>query len=184
MFDTLIRSVENMFVQFSIPRVLYVLFLITVAVVSLYIFDNKTGYTRYARIEREVSTIERLQALKEKNIDSTAELSDLYHSVVEELKEGSPGIFKFTWSEPTVKFLAATLFPLIIAIVGLVKALNREAKAGSIFGGALIITLALGIPAVLVPTLENVWVNVAIYIAIQAGILFVIYKQGSKSQSR
>jgi hypothetical protein len=143
-----------------------------------------TGYTLYSRINNKINALERLQALEEKNIEQSAELSPIYQSIVEELnqKPWQPFSLHITF-DPAIKFLAATLIPFIFVFVGLFKILRGDKDGSRTLGGALLVTLVLGPPAVLIPTWRTAWYNAGIYFAIQIVLIVFTLKYSDSSKS-
>src|SRR5258706_15722106 len=149
MLDKTVNTLENVFSQLSFGRFLFLLLLV---VLCLYFYDLSTGYLFYTRIDKRISALERLQTLNQTQIDSSVELSRYYHSIITELNH-EPSGSEIKWAaEPLIKFLAATYFPIIFAIVGLVKLFSHQPDGASIFIGAVVMTILLGIPAILIPT--------------------------------
>jgi hypothetical protein len=177
MLDRTFQLLEHTFAQLSFGRLV---FLVSVLLLFLYVYDNSTGYGFYSRIEKRISALERLYALKQSHVDSTEGLSRVYASIVNELNE-RPSVSPINWSyEPIFKFLAAAFLPIIFVIIGLVKLLIRQEDGPSIFGGAVIITALLGIPAVLIPTWSSLWLNIIVYSTVQIILMVVLSKYGNK----
>jgi hypothetical protein len=184
MLDSLVSSIENAFIQFSFRRLLYILFLFVVILSAVFAFNEMTGYTLYSRINNKINALERLQALEEKNIGQSAELGPIYQSIVEELnqKPWQPLSLHITF-DPAIKFLAATLIPFIFVFVGLFKILRGDKDGSRTLGGALLVTLMLGLPAVLIPTWRTAWYNAGIYFVIQIVLIVFTLKYSGSSKS-
>ena len=127
MFDTLIKSIEEVFVQFSFRRLLYILFLIFIVVSSLHVFDQLTGYTRFLRIDKRLTILERLHTLEEKGIQKSEQLKNVYDEIIAELHQQpfSPFDFQLNY-EPIIKFLSSTWIILLIVIYGAIRMIRKS----------------------------------------------------------
>jgi hypothetical protein len=177
MFDTLIASIESTFVQFSLRRLLYIIFLFAVVLLALYIYDSSTEYSFYTRIDKRISALERLSELEHKGISSSSTLDSLYRGVVNELYRGrsSGSMFHLDWA-PLMTFLSATFVGLILAIMGLVQIINRDPNGKNVFGGSLVFVTVLGIPAIVVPHWAPLWAMAGTYALVQFVALKILTK--------
>lgn len=73
MLDTLVQSIENTFVQFSLRRLLYIAFLLVVALGGLFIFDRVTGYSSHKKLEMRLLALERLSVLEAKGVPDVSD---------------------------------------------------------------------------------------------------------------
>ena len=167
MLDSLIQSVENAFVQFSFRRLLYVVFILAIVPGGLYVLNEMTGYTVYRRVDSQIDALQRLHALEKGGIRQSPALAPIFQMVVREL--GSQPVHPFNYEfrpDPLLKFLGASLVPLIFVPVGLLQLLRREPEGSSMLTGAVAATFIFGVPALFVPTWRSPWAT--------AGALFVL----------
>jgi len=82
MLDTLVSSVENTFVQFSIRRLMYITFLLVVVLGGAYVFDRETGYSSQRRLDARLSALERLNTLESRGIRNSPTLAPLYAATI------------------------------------------------------------------------------------------------------
>jgi len=144
-------------------------FVFAIIFFGLYVFDESTGYTYYTRLERKLAVLERLHALEDKGIKNSPDLLTLHRSLVQELHGYHPTHFEVRdIGEGAIKFFSGSIVPFILLIWGLVEMLRKRNQASSsLFGGALALTLLLGVPALLIPTWGALWTNVVVYVAFQ-----------------
>lgn len=173
MLDTLVQSIENTFVQFSIRRLLYVAFLLAVTLGGLFTFDRTTGYSAQKKLEMRLSALERLSTLEAKGVQASSTLGPLYAATVAELRNApTPAIVWRFDVEPLVKFIAAALIPLLFVIWGLLSMARGTAGAGSTFGGALVATIVMGVPAVFLPTVGSLKATAFFIFVVQALLMW------------
>jgi hypothetical protein len=176
MFDSLIQSIENTFVQFSFRRLLYVVFLLALVLSALYVFNEVTGYSFYQRLDRRISAMERLRALETGGIEQSKELGPLYRSVTSSLREQPRSrVFGGIDAQPLIKFVAASLIPLIFIFVSLANRARGDPSWSDMFVGAIMFTLLFGLPGLFLPTLRSVWVNAGLYLIAQMVLLWLLH---------
>jgi len=181
MIDTLIKSIEDTFVQFTFRRLLYVLFLLALVCGALYVFDQSTGYTFYSRLDKRIEALEKLQAIESRGFRQSSDLDSIYQSIIVELRDHPPSPLRLhIGTDPFVKFFAAALVPFVFIIVGVFKMVRREPDGSTLFAGALAFTLILGLPAIFIPTMSSIWLNVATYGIVQAVVVIALTRLGRK----
>lgn len=185
MFESLVKSIENTFVEFTPRRFLYVLFLIGLVAGALVVFNELTGYGYNQRIESRISALERLHALERDGIVESEELSPLYESLVRDLKERPFRPFSFGINfELILRILSAAGLPIALTIAGAWQTVRGDPQGDQLFIGALVMTAILVVPAVYLPTFTSIWVNVVSYAAVQVGFLYLLNRVfGEQSKS-
>jgi hypothetical protein len=184
MIDGLIKSIERTFVEFTFRRLLYVLFLLALVSGALYLFDNSTGYSFYARLDRRIEALEKLQQIESRGFKPASELDSIFNATVAELRDHSPSPIQLRiGTDPIVKFLAAALVPFVFMIIGLFKLIRKEPESPAVFAGAFAFTLILGIPGVFLQITSVFWLNALIYFLVQLVVLVVISVLGRKKPS-
>jgi hypothetical protein len=180
MFDSLVSSIENAFVQFSFRRLVYMIFLFAVVISTCVVLNELTGYTLYSRMEKKISALERLQELREKGVEQSMELNPIYQSVVGDIqqKPWEQVSIHFTF-DPVIKFLSATLVPFLFIFIGFFNILRGDEAVSRTVAGAMLLTILLGLPAVLIPTWQNPWYNASVYFIIQIILMFLMLKYSS-----
>mgnify|MGYP001217516987 CR=1 FL=1 len=185
MLDSLVSSIEKAFVEFSARRLVYVVFLFAIAFGGLWLFNRATGYGPFTRLERQVSTLERLQTLEAKGIDRSAALSPLYRETVRQLSlaQAAPIAPQFD-PEPVVKVAAATAIPLLFVLVGVLQILAGKSEAVGVAGGAMVFAILLGVPSLFVPTLwGSLKVTALVIFGVQAvaiAVVVAVHKRRNK----
>ena len=177
MFESLVRSIENTFVKFTPRRFLYVLFLVGLVVGSLIVFNEMTGYGYSQRIESRISALERLQELDDEGITKSEKLSPIYNSLVSELKTRPFKPFSFGWDmELILRIMSSSGLPIIFIFMGAWQIIRGDPEGKQLLFGALFVTTILAIPAIYIPIINSIWINVVIYVTAQAVILFLLNK--------
>src|SRR5687768_14744441 len=97
MLDTLVQSIENIFVQFSLRRLLYIAFLLVVVLGGLFIFDRATGYSARKKLEMRLTALERLSVLETNGVAVSPSLGPLYTSTVVQLRDAPASPFAWTF---------------------------------------------------------------------------------------
>ena len=184
MFEPLVESVEASFEKFSIGRILYLVFLIGLGSLAFYVFNETTGYGVYTRLDKQISALERLHALEQKGIAKSPQLAPLYRNTVRILEPvGSVASHYVFDSDPLIKLLAAAGIPLGFALSGLIQLLRGRSESGSMFGGAIVTALILGLPAIFVPRLfGSLGLTVALLFTIQAAFIRWLMVRGRKTK--
>ncbi len=185
-FDSLVKSIESTFVQFSVRRMLYLAFLVLITGGGLLSFDRATGYTSFRRLDARITALERLRSLESAGIRQSASLTPVYDSLVARLRgldEREPTSILLWSIEPPVKFLAATCLPLSFVAWGVVQMIRRTPGAGSMVGGALITVLVLGVAAILVPTGHSLRVTAIILFAVQVLLMIALVRYFGQRRS-
>ena len=158
MFGDLVKSIESAFVDFSLRRTLYVFFVLALIVGGLYAFDRMTGYSSARRLDAQLSAVERLHALEKAGIRESAALAPIYNRIVAQ-QQVVPPTFMPSWrvegSEVLLKFVTGAAIPLLFVLVGFVQMIRGEPGAGSVFGGATVAAVVLGVAAALAPTVHS-----------------------------
>ena len=54
MFDSLVKSVESVFVEFNLRRLGYLIFVLAVFLGGIYLFDQATDYSFYSRYVKKL----------------------------------------------------------------------------------------------------------------------------------
>lgn len=183
MLDSLVSSIENAFVQPSFKRLLYILFLLLIVISSAVVFNETTGYTLYSRVDKRIAALERLQALEEKNIKQSPELGSIYQSILDEMepKPWQPISLHLSY-DPLIKFLSATLVPFVFVLVSLFRWLRGNKEWGQTLAGALLTTVLLGAPAIIIPNWGTAWTNAAAYFMFQIGFLIFVVRYSNPSK--
>lgn len=158
----LVKSIESAFVEISIRRVLYLIFILGLGVGCILAFDRATGYSQARRLDARISALERLFALEQAGVESSSRLGASFDAIAQDLQSLNSVVTSAPVGQPTarpyealVKFLAATLLPVLFAAYGLLQWLRGDKSGAGVFGGAFIGTLILGVPAVLAPTIHS-----------------------------
>ncbi len=175
MFGELVSSIEKVFVETSGRRALYLAFLVSLAVGSLWAFDRSTGYSLGRRLDSRISALERLHALEKDGVRTSSTLSASYDAIARDLKLGSAG--------PTVSYdearrlpdgieiiarvFAATFFPIGFLLWGIIGFLRGDSSQLNMVGGALVFGLILGVPAALTPVVGSLRLTALMWFVIQ-----------------
>jgi hypothetical protein len=172
MLDSLIQSIENAFIQFSFRRLLYVLFVLAVVLSTAYAWNELTGYTYYFRLEKQVTLLERLNALERNQVSSSPTLAPLYTALVKQLLLAKKEPFAFHFDVvPIAKFFAAAVIPFIFVFVAMIQKVRGAPDWSDMLVGALTMTLLLGIPAALSPTFGSLLLTAVVYFVAQVVLL-------------
>jgi hypothetical protein len=155
MLESIVKSIENSFVQFSLGRLLYLIFLFFVITLALYIFDSSTGYTKFSKIDHQINSLEKLHKLKTNGLEKSPELYKIYESIIEKINDNETSIdFKIT-KEPLIKVLSSTIIIIFFIIYGLYGILKKNKESWSLFGGALMCFALLSVPSYFVPNISG-----------------------------
>ncbi|MFA5835265.1 MAG: hypothetical protein WDA22_17430 [Bacteroidota bacterium] len=147
---------------------------------SLYVFEMKTGYALYNRLDHRVQLLERLHVLQKDSINKSEDLSHIYQSIITELESSDQSSFSFQFRyEPFIKFFSAALIPFVFMLIASIQLMQGQPGASSLFVGAVFITLLIGVPAVYIPTFNSVWINSGIYVVFQFIMMYVISIYGN-----
>lgn len=184
MLGSLFTSLENTFVQFSFRRLLYVLFLVSIAYLTFYLYDQSTGYTYYTRLHSRITALERLVVLESQSILESEELSKIYTEILNEVKSKPESALAFHLDyAPFIRFISATVFILVFVIVGIFQMLKGDPSGANTFGGALVMTFLIGVPALLIPPWAKLWIEAGAYFIVQIVIITIIYKRYGKTEA-
>ncbi|MCS3749601.1 hypothetical protein [Salinibacter ruber] len=175
MFESLVRSIEDTFVDFTPGRFLYVLFLILLVVAALVVFNELTGYGYNQRVKSRISVLERLHSLDQDGITQSEKLSPLYESLVADLREKPFQPFSFGLNlELILRILSAAGLPIAFTVVGAWQTVRGHSEGSQLFAGALAMSIILVIPSIYIPIYKTLWVNVTGYVAVQVGFLYLL----------
>lgn len=184
MLEALVRSIENTFVQFSYRRLLYVIFLTAILGFGFYVFNELTGYTYFSRLDKQINVLDRLLQLEKSGVSGSADLAPLYDSLLASARSLNSRPFDIHFpAEPFVKFLAAAWLPVVFIVAGLFQMLKRKPEGGLLFGGALILTLLLGLPAVLLPTWHSLGRTVVLFTVAQVVVIGAIMRTFGRNRA-
>lgn len=182
MFDTLVRSVEDAFIQFNLRRLFYLTFVLAVIVGGLYLFDNATDYSFFARFDKRLDALERLQEINSKGVP--AELAPTYDQLVQALQQHKREPLNFAFSyAPLLKIASASLLYWIFVIVGLIQKMKGVPDWDSLVIGAFIFGATASVLALLIPTIVDPSVNAAIYATIQVISVIMLSRYGNRIQA-
>lgn len=187
MFGELVKSIESAFIDFSIRRALYVLFVLALLVGGLLAFDRMTGYSRSHRLDAQLSALERLHALEKAGIRDSRDLSAVYDHLVAQVKDTTPAIMPI-WraddADSSLKFIAGAAIPLLFVLIGLVQLIRGEPGASSVLGGAAVAAAVMGLAAVIVPTVHSLKATLLGVFAAQCLLMFLMVRRyGNRSRA-
>lgn len=180
MIEPLVKSIENAFVQFNFRRLLYLAFMFSILAGGLWLFDNATGYSYYARLDKRVDAMERLQQMQKGDIseEMIPVYDDVVRSLVKNKLDPSPVGLMFNWL-PVLKFFSASVIFWMVCIVGIVGYQLGKKDWNELVVGAIVFAIPLGFLGVIVPIIYSIWVNITMYIIGQVFVVFAISKYGN-----
>jgi hypothetical protein len=185
MLEALIKSIEGVFLQFSVSRALYLAFITIVAIASLYIFDRTTGYSTYARIDRQLTAIERMKTLEDKGVSASPQLAPMFNNVVQQLKqEQTAGGRARLTPEAWIKAAGAAFFPFLFVFVALVQRARGVPDWHDMLIGALVLGAALALVGSIIPTWRSPWLNATLALPIQLIVILAVGKLITLSRRR
>ena len=180
-------SLRESFVQFSLGSLFYVIFVVSMIGLGLYLGDRATGYSEYARVERQITALERLHALEQKGVVNSKTLGPIYSDLVTQLNRTNKAVrtrpvFAL---EPLIKFVAATFIPLIFAFVALPGALRGDPNNKSALLGSVLVVLMFGVPTFFIPNIMgSVPLTAAMFFAVQLSlVVFITKKYASRNRT-
>jgi len=179
MLESLVKSIENTFTQFTLGRLLYIIFVIVFLGGSVYLYNDSTGYTLYGKIDNKISALERLHNLEKNGIKESEDLLPLYNDVINDLKNTDNTIsFISQYRNEIAKVTSATVLMLFFVIYGVVGMLKGTEGSSATFAGALIFTIILAVPSWFVPVISgSIWLTSGILLVLQTAILVFITKK-------
>jgi len=182
MFESLVKSIENTFTQFTLGRLMYITFIFLLLGGGIYIYNDSTGYTFYGRIDHQITALERLHQLEQKGIKTSNDLLPLYRKIINDLKDPNIKPFTFsTYKEEIIKTLSATVVMLGFIIYGIIGMVRGIKDSSSVFFGALMCAAAFGIPAWYMPIILNsLWVTSVLLFTIQIIFMVLLTKKYNK----
>ncbi|HHT9131173.1 MAG TPA: hypothetical protein ACFYED_01670 [Candidatus Tripitaka californicus] len=178
---SILKSFENLFLKFSIPRLFYFVTLILIVVAALFYFESQTGFFFFHRMGKKVALLKELQLLATGGIAQSVELSPIYQQTTEELDAYEPfAISQFfhnrniSTSVQVWKTLSGASIGFLGIILGLFAMWKKNEKLGdtAVIGGVLVGLLG-GMAGYLLPIFYMPWFN---YIGFPLLLLVVIMK--------
>lgn len=169
--SSVISSLEALFLQFNFRRLLFWIFVISLAITTIISVENTTGYAYFSRMERKVSILKDLNELAQDGITSNQELSPIYHDTVSELETyqikplsfsqflSSLNSLTLNIPEEFGKFISGGLLGFMVAIAGWVDRKKGGEEWSSTFFGGLILGIIFGFIGAAIPIIYNPWIN-------------------------
>jgi len=179
MLESLVKSIESTFTQFTMGRLFYVIFIIAILSSSIYLYNETTGYSHYSHIDHKITALERLYSLEQKGIKNSEELLSVYKNVISELKykEKTTSILS-QHSEGITKIISATVLMILFVIYGAIGMLQGKEESSSVFFGALFFTILMAVPAWFVPLVwESLLITSGFLFSVQIALLLFITKK-------
>ena len=131
------------------------------------------GYNQ--RIENRISALERLHSLEQEGITESENLSPLYKSLTEDLKGNPFEPFSFGLDLALIlRILSAAGLPIALTVAGAWQTVRGDPEGSQLFIGALAMTVLLVIPAVYIPVVKSIWINVVPYALVQVSFIYLL----------
>jgi len=187
MLENFIKSIENSFLNFNIRRLFYILFVVSIIISGLIIFDSITKYSVLSKNEKKLELLEKLVTLKEKGINRYPELDSIYSSTIVELNSISK---EDTFSSIKLSFIPSlfsktiyieeiiiiSLIPCVLLFLSLLyPKVKKEIRKRNIISASIIFLLML-IFIFIMPIIYYSFINCILYIAIQIILLIAVFQ--------
>lgn len=190
MLEPIVAFFERLISDFSWRRLLFVLTLVGVTIAGLWMYETYTASFRLARMEKEISLLERLAALSERApISKDPALRSVYTGLQGKLSSGAASSESLAVFSPAAKkSLAAASAWFLLAL--LVFLAGRSGTAASGFTGATAVGMVIFatpfvVLAAFLPTFEASWINYLLYpIGHVAVVVAVVLLWQRRRQSR
>ena len=157
-----IASVEGLFQRFSWRRLIAVISILALTIMAFVIFEIYSGHVELARLERAANVLKTLR-----DVDSTAFKTDknliaLRSSIGQQLRvalnnrsdaiETANRITATVQMNGVAPFFAGAIVWWLLALAGIPRLLHRAHGAGAAFRALVMIGVAGGFAALLIPT--------------------------------
>lgn len=168
MLEPIVAFFERLISDFSWKRLLFVLALLGVTIAGLWIYESYTGTFHLARIEKEITLLERMSDLSgDERIAADPVLSTIYRGLQAKLSESTTSPESLTTLSPAAKksLAAATAWFVLALLVFLAGRSNLEANqfSGASAVGMLMFATPFVLLAAFLPTFEASWINYFLY---------------------
>ncbi len=191
MFDSLIKSVENSFIEFNLRRLIYLIFILAIGVGGLYGFNEVTGYGYFAKYEKKLNALQKLQEIEKAGL--SASLKPIHEDLVKQLGDvDSSSAIGVPINRPSstaslvdiaVKAVSASFVFWFLGIMGIAQKSQGSNQWQSLVVGGFVFAIAASLVAIIIPTFYSVWVNAVINVAVQILLIFAMINQSKKTSS-
>jgi hypothetical protein len=179
MIEKTMSGLEELFVNYTPRRLLYILFLLSMVIVLAFVFEYTTGFFFMWNMERKLALLKELKDVSGPEISADPQLNEAYRDIVSKLNVyrfeplGFPNIQEAgAWG---LKFMTASWLWLGVAFYGiLTKAPVPNRAAIVIF--AFILVVVFGLIGVAIPNFGTAWVNIIAYILVWA-LIFAAFSR-------
>src|SRR5436309_3995999 len=98
MFDRVFESLQSLFVQFSVRRLLFWIFVVVIVGIGLILYLSALDPFFYDQMDRRSSLLRQFQVLAQSGVAADPELGPIYHRLVAELASHDTrgGLFGFS----------------------------------------------------------------------------------------
>jgi hypothetical protein len=128
-----------------------------------------------------VETTEQLFALERAGIMDSSSLSNVYSELVETVsKYDIHTVSTSVDLYPLIKFLAATIIPIIVIIMAIASILRGDAEGKDMLLGGIVIAVICGFAGVMIPTLGRSWINPVVYLVINLLVVVAVSRSPEK----
>jgi hypothetical protein len=183
---TILSSLESLFLQFNLRRLLFWVF---IAVIALFIFsgiEGLTGITYFMRVQGKLSVLSTLNTLSKDGIESNPKLEPIYNQLVNDISEYDinrnslaklfPNLSTITIQIPVEiwKFISSGIWGFLVAISGLFVRKTNPGGWRSMFIGGLAMGIVLGIIGILIPNIFYAWINIILCPSVQLILILLL----------
>jgi hypothetical protein len=178
--EKILASLESLFLEFNLRRLLFWLFMIGLLAFGLYAYERTTGYVYFARLAKRMALLRDLNALAQGGAATNPELKPIYTKLVAELNSYTfqplsikelPAL-KASNFEKLVKFTGGALLGIAMLFAGLSERKKKVPRWESLVGGATAVAIIGGTIGLIIPTIYSPWLNAAVYPVLQVALIF------------
>ena len=151
--------------DFSWRRVGIVVVIVLLIFAALVIYEAYTNTFRLRRLERATHILENLVELDQSpTLEHNDVLSDVYDDIAQQLRRLlGIGATRATISPILLKLLSAALPWLILVLPFFVKWRGGDDSARTAFLGTIVAAIPFAVVGALIPLMNRVWINYAVY---------------------
>jgi len=148
MITRFIESIEQLFLDFNVKRLFYIIFLLLLGFIGVWLYEGLSGHFYFSRLEHRIDLLEKAYRLQSGGIKSDPNLSPIYAEIIKDLQEQptfSINLTKVSLSQNLWLFLSGVSLWFILALYyySEVRNGNRTAVAGVY--GALVFGIFCGV---------------------------------------
>ncbi len=185
--DSLATIIKELFADPSPKKWRTALFFGVVVMVGAFLAEVSTGFRFLWAMDKKVELLKELNDLAVTGVDKNPQLASIYNDLSNKLNEYNvePLTVALITTDDTlattIKILAAIWLWLIVFLALFLKWYKGEGSRGIFLAASFMLALSAGL-AYWLPSVGTFWINAAVYILVNIGIIKVVNTYGENTK--